>query len=276
MKPVHYRIVAENFADEAGQRWPVEVLIQTEDPADFDRFEAAVEEALDRIQERIDREEDKGPPDEGYLDRLREKLGDSNCEGWDEYCRNVSQPEVSRKVGGRCESINLAEVAGRERMRRMVQKGVAFERRDLWSLRRQERLARVGERVVKVKRKRLKPRVRPAMTLACVRIDPRLAERFPGDHIRGLLARHRLSYQEHDWQPRRDGFSSVIGRHGRPDLAVYCLTVFFDAGNSITFASLLEAGERPDDSAVMERATVEFDPAAGTTTPNFGWSPEFN
>ena len=35
-------IVTENFADEQGQRWPVEVLIQTEDPADFGDFEEAV------------------------------------------------------------------------------------------------------------------------------------------------------------------------------------------------------------------------------------------
>lgn len=276
MKPVHYRIVTENFADEAGQRWPIEVLIQTEDPADFDRFEAAVEEALDRIQERIDREEDEETTDEGYLDRLREKLDDSNCEGWDEYCRNVSQPEILLGKRDGCDSINLAGVAGRKRMRRMIEKGVGFEPYQLRLLRRLEGQAAVRKRVVKVKRKRLKPRVRPAMTLECVRIDPRLAERFPGDHIRGLLARHRLSYQEHDWRPRLDGFSSVIGRHGRPHLAVYCLTVFFDAGNSITFASLLEAGERPDDSEVMERATVEFDPAAGTTTSKFGWSPESN
>ncbi|OJW13128.1 MAG: hypothetical protein BGO49_20235 [Planctomycetales bacterium 71-10] len=276
MSKVFYRIVTEDFADEPGQRWPIDVLIQTEDPADFDRFEAAVEEALDRIQERIDREEDEGPPDEGYLDRLREKFGDSNCEGWDEYCGNVSQPEILLGKGDGYDSINLAGVAGRRRMRRMIEKGVGFEPYQLGLLRRLEGQAAVGKRVVKVKRKRLKPRVRPAMTLECVRIDPRLAEQFPGDFIRGLLARHRLSYQEHDWQTRRDGFSSVIGRHGRPDLAVYCLTVFFDAGNSITFASLLEAGERPDDSAVMERATVEFDSAAGTTTPNFAWSPESN
>ena len=48
MSKVFYRIVTEDFADEPGQRWPIDVLIQTEDPADFDRFEAAVEEALYR------------------------------------------------------------------------------------------------------------------------------------------------------------------------------------------------------------------------------------
>ncbi len=78
MNNVHYRIVTEDFAHQPGQRWPVEVLIQTEDPADFTDFEAATEEMLDRIQERIERQEDRGVPDEGYLDTLREKLGDSN------------------------------------------------------------------------------------------------------------------------------------------------------------------------------------------------------
>ena len=70
MKKVYYRIVAEDFAHEPGDRWPVDVLIQTEDPADFSVFRAAVEEALDRIQERIDRQEDEGETDPGYLEKL--------------------------------------------------------------------------------------------------------------------------------------------------------------------------------------------------------------
>lgn len=276
MANVHYRIVAENFADEKGQTWPVEVLIQTEDPSDFDDFDTALEEVLDRIQMRIDREEDRDEPDLGYLDRLREKLGDSNCGDWEEYCDNISQPEIARKFRGQYEWINLAEVAGRERMRRLLLRGVKFEKYALPTYNRLLRQVAVGKKVVKAKRKEFKPRVRPAMTLECVRIDPRLGERFPAEYIRGLLARHRLSYEGHDWHPRRDGFSSVIGQHGRPDLAFHCFTVFFDGENSVTFASLLGPGERPDDSAVMERATVEFDPAAVGTTPNLFWRPEFN
>lgn len=172
--------------------------------------------------------------------------------------------------------MNLAGIAGRRRMRRMIERGIGFQLCQLRLLRRLERQTAVGKRVVKVKRKRLKPKVRPDMTLECVRIDPRLAERFPGDHIRGLLARHRLSYEQHDWHPRRDGFSSVIGQHGRPDLAFHCFTVFFDAENSVTFASLLDPGEQPDDSAVMKRATEEFHPAAVAMTPGLGWHPESN
>lgn len=278
MQKVYYRIVTENFADEPGQRWPVEVLIQTEDPADFDSFEAASGELLDRIQERIDREEDKDEPDHGYLDKLNEKLGDSQAEDWEEYCYCVSQPEVFLEKGADYERINVAEVAGRKRMRRLMKRGVGFKNYDLWSLRRLERQAAVGKKVVKVKRKKLKPRVRPALKFDCVRIDPRLAEHLPDDLIRGLLAKHRRSYERHDWHPRREGFTSLIGQHGRPDVAFYCFTVFFDREKSITFATLVGDGETPpDDQSVMERATVEFTfNESVVSVPPDSWHPEFN
>lgn len=278
MKSVFYRIVTENFADEPGQRWPVEVLIQTEDPADFDSFEEAIDELLDRIQERIDREEDQPEPDPGYLAKLEEKMGDSNSDDWDEYCCNISQPTVFRKVRGRHEAINLAEVAGRRRMLRMIDRGVSFEPYQLRLLRRLEGQARVGKRAVKVKRKRLKTRARPALTYDCVRIDPRLAERFDADFIRGLLDHHRRAYERHDWSPHRGGFTSTIGQHGRPDRAFACFTVFLDRENSVTFAALVDPGEGlPDDHDLMRMASVKFrwqdDAEAASST---AWRPEFN
>lgn len=256
MKKVCYRIMVEDFAHEPGDRWPVEVLIQTEDPADF---RAAVEEGLDRIQERIDRQEDEGEPDPGYLDKLREKLGDSNCGDWDEYCLNVSQPEVRRTSRGSHVEMNMAEVAGRRRMRRVIDRGVAFESRDLRLLRLLERQAAVGKRVVKFKRKRLKPKIRPALTFDCVRIDPRLTEEYGPDHLRGILDTHSRSYEQHDWNPHRDGFTSTIGQRGRPDLGIYCLTVFFDGVNSATFVVPISPGcGVPDDGTVMDLATEGF------------------
>ena len=278
MKNVHYRIVAENFAGEPGQRWPVEVLIQTEDPEDFDSFEAASDELLDRIQERIDREEDKPEPEPGYLDKLEEKLGDSNCGDWEEYASNISQPEVRLRARGEDTWINLAEVAGRGRMNRMITKGLALAPHQLRSLRRLGGQAAVGRRVVKVKRKRLKPRPRPSLKYDLVRIDPRLAERFDADFIRDVLAHHRRSYERHDWSPHRAGFSSTIGQHGRPDLTFGCYTVFFDRENSVTFAALVEAGEGPlDDDALMGLASEEFRWGGVARPPcRSTWRPEFN
>jgi len=267
MKQVFYRIVTENFAHEPGRRWPVEVLIQTEDPADFGDFRAAVEEVLDRIQERIDREEGKPVRDLGYLGKLEEKFVDSNSEDWDEYCLNVSQPEVHPKGD---EALNMAEIAGRDRMHRMIDRGAAFEPWQLRLLRRLERQAAVGRRAVKVKRKRLKPRVRPALTFDCVRIDPRIAERYTPDLIRGILDAHRRAYERHAGNPHRDGFSSTVSGHGAPDVAVSCLTVFFDGGDSITFAALVSPGcAGPDDKAVMGLATEKF-PSAENAIPRRG------
>lgn len=278
MKNVFYRIVTENFADEPGQRWPVEVLIQTEDPADFDSFEAASEELLDRIQERIDREEDKDEPDHGYLDRLNEKLGDSQADDWEDYCYCVSQPMVFLEKGADYERINVAEVADRKRMRRMMKRGVVFKNYDLGSLRRLERQAAVGKKVVKVKRKKLKPSVRPALRFGCVRIDPRLAERLPGDLIQSLLEKHRRLYEQHAWHPRREGFTSLMGQDDCPDVTFYCFTVFFDRENSITFATLVDDGETPpDDHSVMELATVEYRwDEATVSMPLDSWRSEFN
>lgn len=259
MRRIHYRIVTESFADEPGQRWPIEVLIQTEDPTDFGDFEAATEEMLDRIQERIYRREDRAKPDDGYFDKLREKLGDSNCTDWEEYCSNVSQPKVYLRKGGDYEAMNIAEVAGRERMRRLIEEGRIFTPNQLGLLRRLKRQAAVGKRVMKVKRKRLKPRVRPALAFDCVRLDPRLTRRFDADLIRGFLDTHRRAYERHDWSPYKEGFSSTIGQHGRPGLTIHCLTVFLDGVNSVTFAALVATnGGVPDDDALMEIADEEF------------------
>jgi hypothetical protein len=265
MKTIHYRIVTENFAFEPGQRWPIEVLIQTEDKADFADFEAATEEVLDRIQERIDRQEDRDEPDEGYLDKLREKLGDSNCGDWDEYCNNVSQPEVWLRTRGEHVGINLADIAGRKQMRRLINRGVEFKAGERWLLRRLERQATVGKRVVKVKRKRLKPRVRPALTFDCVRLDPRLSRDHGPEFIQGALEAHRRAYDLHDWNPYRDGFSSTIVQHGRLDWRICCLTEFFEAEDSVTFAALVPAGgSEPDDVTLMNIATEKYQWGQGT------------
>jgi hypothetical protein len=251
--------VTENFAYEPGQRWPVEVLIQTEDPIDFGDFQDATEELLDRIQERIDCQEDRSEPDEDYLDKLREKLGDSNCEDWDEYCSNVSQPEVSLRKGGNYEQMNLAGIDGRKRMRRLIEKGRIFTPHQLGLLRRLEGQSAIGKKVVKVKRKRLKPRVRPALIFDCVRLDPKLSRRFDAESIKGFLDAHRRAYDRHDWSPYKEGFSSRVGQHERPDLTIYCLTVFFDSENSVTFATLVPTGDGlPDDHGLMDIASEEF------------------
>ena len=276
MGNICYRIVAENFAEEKGQTWPVEVLIQTEDPADFDDFEEALEEVLDRIQMRIDREEDRDEPDLGYLDRLREKLGDSNSGDWEEYCDNISQPQVARKFRGRYEWINLAEVAGRERMRRLLVRGVKFENYALPVFNRLGRQAAVGKKVVKVKRKKLKPRVRPGLVFNCVRLDPEIAGRFGEGMIGQFLALHKERFEAHAWSPRKDGFTSVIGRHDAPGEFIHCLTVFLDGEHSVTFATLIGPGDMPEDSDVIDRATVEFDHHASVSGQDLAWRPGFN
>ena len=156
--------------------------------------------------------------------------------------------------------MNVAEVAGRKRMRWRIDRGWPFEPWQLGLLRRLERQAAVGKRVVKVKRKRLKSKVRPALTFDCVRIDPQLTEAYGPDLIRGFLDMHRRSYEQHDWSPYRDGFTSTFRRRGLPDLGIHCLTVFFDGVNSVTCIVLISPDcGMPDDGTVIDLATEEFD-----------------
>lgn len=264
MSHVYYRIVTEEFASEPGQSWPVEVLIQTEDPRDFPSFEEACDEVLDRIQERIDREEDRAEPDSDsdYLDKLQQMFSDTRTSDWAEYCLCVTQPQVIPHKKARTKPINLAEVAGRRRLRRLIERGKSFESSDLNLLRLLEEQARVGKRVVKRKRKQLKARKRPTLSFDCVRIDPRLAQPSELHLIQSLLHDHHLRrYEEYDWRPSHTGFTSYMPQRGR----VFTLfTVFLEYGGPVTFVGVSTPGEElPDLDELMERATVAFSSEKG-------------
>ncbi|MFO0892988.1 MAG: hypothetical protein U0790_28110 [Isosphaeraceae bacterium] len=119
MGDIFCRVVEDDFSEQDGQDWMVDVVIQTTDPSDFEGFEEAIEECIDRIQERIDNEEDKDEPDEDYLKKLREKLDDSNVSDWEEYTYSIPQPSVT--IEG--EGVNVAEVAGRARCEQYIAAG---------------------------------------------------------------------------------------------------------------------------------------------------------
>jgi hypothetical protein len=132
---IYYRVIEDDFSEEDGQEWTVDCLIQTEDPADFDDFDEALNECLERIQERIDRQEDQEDED-GYLDKLREKLGDSSEAieaGWEMYESCISQPVVEGPDEGQGEThfIAVTSVEGRHQVRQLIEAGVEFSK---WAL----------------------------------------------------------------------------------------------------------------------------------------------
>lgn len=258
---IFYRVVEDFFGDSEGVDRPIEVVIQTTDPADFAELGEAVEEAMDRIQERIDLEEMAGEPDGAHLDLLQEKLGDTG-EGlgadWEAYCSAISQPTVlvDREV------INLAEVEGRGRFARLVRLGCSFSERQVETFEKLSRQAEVGSAAPRIKSKARKPRPRPELDLSRVKIDPTLAAAYPKELILGFLAKHRQLFESSpDWKPHRIGFVSDLGRPETSASYIHILTVFLDEATCVTFAVAAQMGQLPPpDAAVMDQATIWLDP----------------
>jgi hypothetical protein len=93
---IFYRVVEDLFGDSEGADRTIDVVIQTTDPHDFADFDEAVEEAMDRIQERIDLEDMAEHPDRAHLALLEEKLGDSGealGADWEAYCYSLADRE---------------------------------------------------------------------------------------------------------------------------------------------------------------------------------------
>jgi hypothetical protein len=259
---IFYRVVEDIFSDSEDIERAIDVVIQTIDPDDFADFGEAVEEAVDRLQERIDLEEAAQGPDRAHLDLLAEKFGDTGealGEDWESYCRSISQPTVLVDGG----EINLAEVEGRERFARCMRAGHPFSRCQVQIYEKLARQAGCGTGAPRVKAKTLKPRPRPHLAFAKVQIDPALAAAYSPALIRGLLTKHRQLFEAYpDWKPHRDGFVSALGRPETSDSYIHVLTVFLDGGTCITFAVAVPTGQLPPpDWAVMDRATIRFDPS---------------
>jgi hypothetical protein len=84
MKKIYYRVV-EDYCSDSGRDFTYDVVLQTADPTDFASFREAFEECTNRIQERIDAEEDKDDPDEVLLECLRFKRDVSAASNWGQY-----------------------------------------------------------------------------------------------------------------------------------------------------------------------------------------------
>ena len=98
---VYYRVVEDQW-DEG----PIDVIVQTTDPTDED-FDEACDHCLASIQQRIDEATEE--KDGAYLEKLQEKLGDTEAADWEDYTSSMVQPEIM--VNG--ELVNIAEVTGR-------------------------------------------------------------------------------------------------------------------------------------------------------------------
>ena len=260
MGMVFYRVVEDDFSDSGDTDRPIDVVIQTTDPKDFADFGEANEEAMDRIQERIDLEESSEHLDPAHLALLEEKLsdtGESLGADWEAYCYAISQPAVLLDN----EEINLAEVEGRERFARLVASGHSFTVAQIETYERLSRQAACGAGGPKIRAKALKSRPRPALDLDKAKIDPILAAAYGPNLVLGFLTRHKQQFESYpDWKPHRTGFVTDLGRPETSESYIHVLTVFLDGGVCITFAVAVPMGQLPpDDRDVMEAATIWVD-----------------
>ncbi len=257
---IYFRVVEDDFGD-SGEPWLVDCLIQTCDEADFADFAEALDECLQRIQERIDSLEDS-EGDEGYLDKLREKLGDtSEAIGgdWDDYEMCISQPPVR----GPSESdwFTLTTVEGREAARRLLECGHQYEDCEVQAIERYERLAAVGGGGPKVKEKVFKPRPRPPITYAKVKVSPAFLGTLPPSLIRGLLTRHRDQWCDEEAGPYRPLHEAFTTRSRGPHPgAEFVVTTGFDGDRDIcTFATVVPRRSlSPDLNRLMDEASEFF------------------
>ena len=275
---IFYRVIEDDFSADADQGWKIDCLIQTEDSADFEDFGDALDECLERIQERIDRQEDV-EGDNGYLDKLREKLGDTSeaiGEDWDCYDCCISQPIVLRP-GEKPGFVCLTTVEGRHEARRLLDGGHEFNVHDRDAIEHYERLAAVGEGGPTVKEKTLKVRARPPITFAKVKVSPALLESLPIPLLRGLLAQHRRLWEE-ETEPYRPLLGAFTSRLGGANLnSEYIIVTMFDGDKNIcTFATVVPSRfPSPDHDRVMDEATEWFagtDAVGGVVT----WNPSIN
>ena len=274
MGNIYFRVVEDDFSEEDGQNWMVDVVIQTTDPSDFESFEDAAEECIDRIQERIDNEEDEDEPDEGYVEKLQEKLGDSNVSDWEEYTLSIPQPQVG--ING--ESVNTAEVAGRDRCEKHLAAGGEFREFDRGRLEAARSQAAPDGGKPRKKLKLMKDRPRPTLTFDRVKIDPKVTEVLKSVEIKGLLVRHKGLYEQQDWKATYSATQSDLGSIKHPGCSFRSLTVFMDDGSCVTFVTFVAQGEPPpDNAAMMDLAKGDFDWNATDEHGRAGdWRPEFN
>ena len=254
---ISYRVVEDIFSDSDDGERAIDVVIQTTDPDDFADFDEAVEEAMDRIQEKIDLEELSDQPDRAHLALLEEKLGDTGealGADWEAYCFAISQPIIFTDGG----EINLAEVEGRGRFSCLAESGQQFDDRDIELHARLSRQAECGTGGRKIKAKTLKTRPRPELDLAKAKIDPILAAAYGPELVLSFLTRHKQSFEAYpDWKPHRTGFLSDLDRPETSESYIHVLTVFLDGGVCVTFAVAVPTGQLPpDDRDVMDAATV--------------------
>lgn len=258
---IYYRVIEDDFSEEKGQDWIVDCLIQTEDLDDFDDFEEALSECMERIQERIDAQEDAGD-DQGYLEKLREKLSDTSeavGSDWEIYESCISQPTVSdrRTVEREPRFLTLTKVEDRKTARSLIDEGMHFGPNHdfvVSQVEKYERLSAIGAGGPKVKAKLFKERPRPPMTLGTVNVSPALLQSLPTKLIRGLLTRHRQSWesQESPYSPLDQAYKS---RMSGPDESThyFVLTIFLDFGD-VTFATALpKRFPDPDNDQITER-----------------------
>ena len=275
---IYFRMVEDDFGDDPGEPWPVDCLIQTEDEADFDDFAEALDECLQRIQERIDALEDS-EGDEGYLDRLREKLGDtSEAIGgdWDDYEMCISQPTVWGP--GESEPFTLSTVDGRGAARRLLDSGHPFEGCHVEAIERYERMAAVGGGGPRVKEKAFKSRPRPSITFARVKVSPALLGALPTSLIRGLLTRHRQIWCEDSapYRPLHEAFTTR-SKGPRPG-AQFVVTTVFDGDRDIcTFATVVpRRSSSPDLDSLMDEASKFFTWTEEEEVVRGGWDTSSN
>ena len=274
MENIYFRVVEDDFSDEEGQNWMVDGVIQRTDPADFNNFEDAIEECVERIQERIDLEEDKEEPDGGYLEKLQEKFGDSNVSDWEEYTSSIPQPEVCINN----ELINVAEVAGHARCQQYLESGGELTVFDTYRLESTMSQAATGADNPKRRLKLLKEHPRPVMIFDRVKIDPKVEESLKPVEIKGLVAKHKTHYEQQEWKLTHSAIQSDVGSLRHPGSFFHVLTVFYDESDCVTFVTLVPQGQQPPDTdATMNQATNFFD---WNATDDHGresdWRPEFN
>lgn len=274
MGDICYRVVEDDFSEGDGQGWMVDVVIQTTDPADFKDFEDAIEECIDRIQERIDSEEDKDEPDEGYLGKLREKLEDSNVSDWEEYTYTIPQPSIV--IDG--EGVNVAEVAGRARCEAYISAGGVLSDVERGRLESTTKQAAPRKGKPQRKLKLLKDRPQPPITFEKVKVDPRVLEVLKPAQIKGLLTRHKSVCKTQEWKPTYSATQSDMGSQKHVGCSFRCLTVFLDEGGCVTFVVLVTQGEEPPDQDRIVHMTLEdFDWDATDDCGRPGdWRPESN
>jgi hypothetical protein len=224
MGDIFYRVVEDDFSEEEGRGWMVDVVIQATAPADFKDFGEAIEECIDRIQERIDGEEDQDEPDEGYLEKLQEKLDDSNVSDWEEYTCSIPQPSIT--IDG--EVVNVAEVAGRARCGAYIAAGGVLSDVERGRLESTTKQAAPRKGKLKRKLKLLKDRPQTPITFEKVKVDPRVLEVLKPAQIKGLLTRHKSVCEAQEWKPTHSATQSDMGSHKHDGCSFRSLTVFLN------------------------------------------------